>query len=316
MIGEDGRMTAEAGERFEGMTAAEAPRPWSRRCASRASLRGERALRALGAVLGALRRADRAADLAAVVLPHGRAGGAGDRSGRERRGADRPRATTSACTSTGCARSGPGASRASCGGATRSRSGTGPRARRSSPSPRSSRARRRERGLDPGVAEPRDRRPRHLVQLGAVAVRNPRLARRNAAFAGLLSDQLPDHGARDHLPLGRADGDDGDRVRRRHPVPRRLRAPGRPGARRAADVEVAGNRDRPARGDRGPRRRRAALRRARDLLDPGRALLARADPAGTRPGEQDVERVAAGPAERGRGRAGAADRAGSRTAGS
>ena len=29
--------------------------------------------------------------------------------------------------------------------------------------------------------------------------------------------------ARDHLPLGRADGDDGDRVRRRHPVSRRLR---------------------------------------------------------------------------------------------
>ena len=49
-------------------------------------------------------------------------------------------------------------------------------------------------------------------------------------FAGLLPDQLPDHRARDHLPLGRADGDDGDRVRRRHPVPRRLRPPGRPGA--------------------------------------------------------------------------------------
>ena len=83
-----------------------------------------------------------------------------------------------------------------------------------------------------------------------MAVRDPRLARRNPASAGLLSDQLPDHGARDHLPLGRADGDDGDRVRRRRPVPRRLRPPGRPGARRAADVEVAGDRNRPARRDR------------------------------------------------------------------
>ena len=70
-------------------------------------------------------------------------------------------------------------------------------------------------GIDPDSLTPGDRRPRHLVQLGAVAVRDPRLARRHAASAGLLSDQLPDHGARDHLPLGRADGDDGDRVRRR-----------------------------------------------------------------------------------------------------
>ena len=64
------------------------------------------------------------------------------------------------------------------------------------------------------------------------------------------------------------------------PIPRRLRPPGRPGARRAADVEVAGDRDRPARRDRRPRRRRAALRDAGDLLDPGRPLLARARPAG------------------------------------
>ena len=132
----------------------------------------------------------------------------------------------------------------------------------------------------PRLAAPRDRRPRHLVQLRAVAVRDPRLARGHAPSAGLLPDQLPDHGARDHLPLGRADGDDGDRVRRRDPVPRRLRAPGDPGARRAADVEVAGHRDRPAGRDRRPRRRRAALRDAGDLLDPGRPLLARARPAG------------------------------------
>ena len=171
-------------------------------------------------------------------------------------------------------------------------------------------------GARPRFADPRDRRPRHLVQLRAVAVRDARLARRNAAFAGLLSDQFPHDGARDHLPLGRADGDDGPRVRRRRPVPRRLRAPGRPGPRRAADVEVARHRDRPARRDRGPRGRRAAVRDARDLLDPGRPLLARPRPAGTRPREQDVERVTAGPAQRGRRRARPRAPSGSRTAGS
>ena len=150
----------------------------------------------------------------------------------------------------------------------------------------------------PGLAASGDRRPRHLVQLRAVAVRDPRLARSDPAPAGLLSDQLPDHGSRDHLPLGRPDGDDGDRVRGRHPVSRGLCAPGDPGARRAADVEVARHRDRPARRDRRPRRRRAALRPAGDVLDPGRALLRRPRPAGPRPGEQAVERIAAGPAQR------------------
>ena len=41
-----------------------------------------------------------------------------------------------------------------------------------------------------------------------------------------------------------------------------------------------------------PRRRRAALRSAGDVLDPGRALLRRQGPAGPRPREQDVERAA------------------------
>ena len=116
-------------------------------------------------------------------------------------------------------------------------------------------------------------------------------------FAGLLSDQLPHDGARDHLPLGRADGDDGDRVRGRHPVPRRVRAPGHPGARRPADVEEPRHRDRSAGGDRGPRRRRAALRPAGDVVDPGRPLLGRARPPGPRPREQDVAGVEADPAE-------------------
>ncbi len=165
----------------------------------------------------------------------------------------------------------------------------------------------------PGCAGAGDGRARHLVQLGAVAVRDPRLARRDPLFAGLLSHQLPDDRAGDHLPLGRADGDDGDRVRRRHPVPRRLRPPGRPGAGRPPDVEVARHRDRPARRDRCPRRRRAALRAARDVIHPGRSLLARPHPAGPRPREQDVERVAAHPAQH-TGRAGASSCAGGRRA--
>ena len=54
----------------------------------------------------------------------------------------------------------------------------------------------------------------------------------------------------------------------------------------------------PARRDRRPRRRRPSLRPARDVLDPGRPLLGRPGPAGPRPRQQDVERVAPRPAER------------------
>ena len=54
----------------------------------------------------------------------------------------------------------------------------------------------------------------------------------------------------------------------------------------------------------GPRRRRAALRPARDVLDPGRPLLRGPRQAGPRPREQDVERLAADPDERRRRRRG------------
>ena len=86
------------------------------------------------------------------------------------------------------------------------------------------------------------------------------------------------------------------------PVRRRLRPLGDPGPRRAADVEEPRHRDRPARGDRRPRRRRPPLRPAGDVLDPGRALLRRQGPAGPRPRQQALERVAADPAQRRRGR--------------
>ena len=87
-----------------------------------AALRG--GVHALGAVLAALGRADRAADLAAVVLPHGRAGRAGDRGGRARRGADRPEQWKRVYLDWMREHPARGASRASSGGATGSRSGT------------------------------------------------------------------------------------------------------------------------------------------------------------------------------------------------
>ena len=165
-------------------------------------------------------------------------------------------------------------------------------------------------------AAPGGGRARHLVQLGDLALRDARLARRHTRAARLLPDQLPDHRARDPLPLGRADDHDRARVRRRHPLPRRLRALGDPGPRRAADVEEPRHRDRPAGGDRRTRRRRAALRPAGDVLDPGRALLRRQGRAGPRPLQQALEREPADPAERRRGRGGAAAALMSRIAGS
>ena len=60
-----------------------------RRAARGGSTARRGALRPLSPLLAPLRRADRAADLAAVVLPHGRARQARDRGRRRRRGADR-----------------------------------------------------------------------------------------------------------------------------------------------------------------------------------------------------------------------------------
>ena len=204
MIGEDGRMTAAAGERFAGMTALEA------REAVVAALRAEgriartEPLRPQRAVLAALGRADRAADLAAVVHAHGRAG----RSRRSRScatGACRsiPRARRGA-TSSGWRTSAPGASRASSGGATRSPSGTA--------------ASETYVGIEPPRGRrlgARPRRARHVVLERAVAVRDARLARPDRRAARLLPDRRALDGARHPLPLGRADGDDGPRVHRR-----------------------------------------------------------------------------------------------------
>ncbi len=118
------------------------------------------ALHPLGPLLAPLRRADRAADLAAVVLPHGRAGAAGDRGRRARRGRDRAGAVEARLPRLDETRSAPGASRASSGGATGSRSGTAtpatrlssPRRSRSAAAPAAASCARRRTSSTPGSA--------------------------------------------------------------------------------------------------------------------------------------------------------------------
>ena len=123
-----GRAHDRGGRRaFAGLTVAEA-RERVVADAARAGAAARRgALHAHGPVLAPLRRADRAADLAAVVHAHGRAG-ARRRSRRSRAAACGSTPSRSrGATSTGWRTSARGASPASSGGATSSRSGTAAR---------------------------------------------------------------------------------------------------------------------------------------------------------------------------------------------
>ena len=101
---------------------------------------------------------------------------------------------------------------------------------------------------------------RHVVQLGAVAVLDARLARRH----GRLSDLLPDvgHGdrLRHHLLLGRPDDDARAAPHRPRAVPHDLPLRADPRPRRPEDVEDEGQRRRSARRHRRDRCRRPALR--------------------------------------------------------
>ena len=119
----------------------------------------------------------------------------------------------------------------------------------------------------------RPRRARHLVLVGAVAVRHAGLARPDPRAARVLPHGCARHRARHHLPLGGPHGDDRAGVHRRYPLHRRAHPLDDPVARGQADVEVARHGDRPAGRDRDSRRRRPALRPAGDVLHPGRALL-------------------------------------------
>ncbi len=84
VIGEDGRITAEAPERFAGLTDPRGAGGGRLRAQGAGADRADRVLRSRRAVLPALGRAHRAADLAAVVHAHGRACGAGDRGRHQR----------------------------------------------------------------------------------------------------------------------------------------------------------------------------------------------------------------------------------------
>ena len=174
----------------------------------------------------------------------------------ERARADPPRGRSRAATSSGWRTSARGASAASCGGATRSPSGTAATTR-----PTSGWSRRR---ATAGSATP------------TCSTRGSRSALWPFATLG-WPEETPDlrafyptdvlSTARDILFLWvarmvmmglRFAGD--------IPFDRRLRALGHPGARRAADEQVARHRHRPARGDRPARRRRGALRPAGDVV--------------------------------------------------
>ena len=136
VIGEDGRMTAEAGKRFEGMTAAEAQEAVVAALREQGSLRGEepythsvpfshRSGERIEPLISLqwFCRMDELAQPAIEVVERDRGPDSRHRSG-------------SGSTSSGCGTSGPGASRASSGGGTGSRSGIAtPAARRSSPRP-------------------------------------------------------------------------------------------------------------------------------------------------------------------------------------
>ena len=135
-----------------------------------------------------------------------------------------------------------------------------------------------------------DGRARHLVLVGALAVRDARLARGDARPRALLPGRPADDRARDHPPLGEPDDLQRARAARRDPVQRRDHPLDRARARRAAHVEEPRHRARPARRDRPARRRRDALRPAEDVLDAGRALLVRRDRGGPQAREQALER--------------------------
>ena len=201
VIGEDGLITDEAPERFRGMTAAEAQAAVVAELRDRGLIRGRGAVYAHRAVLPPLRRADRAADLAAVVLPDGR-----DGPPRRRRRHARGR-SGSFPTALGASTWTDGEDPAlvhlppALVGAPTARLVPGRRDPR-----RGDAARGRRMGAGGG-------RPRHLVQLGALAVRHPRLAgHRRPRVQGFLPDRRAGDGAGHHRPLGRADDHDLARV--------------------------------------------------------------------------------------------------------
>ena len=78
----------------------------------------------------------------------------------------------------------------------------------------------RQRAVCQRISASRRGRARHLVLVGAVAVLDARLARRDAGAETLLPDQRARHRLRHHLLLGRAHDDDGAALHEGSAVPR------------------------------------------------------------------------------------------------
>ncbi len=173
-IGEDGRMTEAAG-RFAGMTADEARAAVVEALEAEGRIRAQRAARPHGALLAPLGRAHRAADLPAVVHAHGRARRAGDRRRARRARAHPPRVAEPPL---------PRVARGDPAVVHQPPAVVGPPAAGLVPRRRDPRRHRAARGRGLGA---RPRRARHVVLLRAVALRDARLAARDARAARLLS---------------------------------------------------------------------------------------------------------------------------------
>ena len=258
--------------------------------------REDRAAHAHGAAWRPLRRRDRALSDRPMVRRRQDAGAAGDRGGARRPHRVRAERNGRRPTSTGWTTSSPGASRASSGGAIRFRPGTAGRSTASGVSMASrpkifvaeteadalaQRARLLQRGRrrcqqprrEPACRASAPTTPPETVRASGATRTcstpgSPRRCGRSRRWAGptrrrssqrYLSDRRAGHRLRHHLLLGRAHDDDGPAFHAGGAVPHRLHP--RAGARRARrqDVEVEGQRHRPARPHRRIRRRRAAL---------------------------------------------------------
>ena len=151
VIGEDGRMTAEAGTDYAGFTVQEAREKVVAALERRALIRHREPY--THTVPFSHRSGERIEPLISLqwFMAHGRAGPAGDRGRRGRAACASAPSRSRAATWSGCATSARGASRASCGGATRSPSGTATTRR---PTSASSRRRARTGSATPTCSTP------------------------------------------------------------------------------------------------------------------------------------------------------------------
>ncbi len=144
---------------------------------------------------------------------------------------------------------------------------------------------RRARARFHGGPAPGRGRAGYLVLLGALALLDSGLAAADARAAHLLPHLRSGHGFRHHIFLGRPHDHDGPEIHGRGAVSRSLRARPDPRSRRPEDVQIQGQRDRPA----GHRRRHLARRADRQAHQRSDAA---ADEAGHREG--DAQAVSAG----------------------